>query len=225
MKDDKRVTDTPEKHQSVKGYTVGEEVANSISHGIGAVLSIAGLALLVVFASRHGDVWHIVSFSIYGTSLVLLFLASTLYHSFSQPNIKRILRIIDHSSIYLLIGGTYTPFMLVSIRGAWGWSLFGVIWGLALIGIILKTMLAGKYRMVSTVTFVLMGWLCVIAFRQMLSGIPSQGMIWLAGGGIIYTLGTLFYAWRSLPYNHAIWHLFVLGGAACHFIAILVFVL
>ncbi len=206
-------------------YTQGEEIANSVTHGVGTALSIAGLTLLVVLASLYGDAWRIVSFSIYGSTLVMLFLASTLYHSFSNPKVKRILRVLDHSSIFLLIGGTYTPFMLVSIRGAWGWSLFGVIWGLALVGIILKIMMTGRFRLLSTLTFLLMGWLCLIAFKELLAGIPSGGMIWLASGGFLYTFGVIFYIWRSLPYNHAIWHLFVIGGAACHFFSILFFVL
>ena len=205
--------------------TVGEEIANSVTHGIGTALGIAGLTILVLLSSLYGDVWRIVSFSIYGTTLVLLFLASTLYHSFTKPNIKRILRICDHSSIYLLIAGTYTPFMLVSIRGKWGWSIFGVIWGLAIFGVIFKIMLTGKYRFLSTMTFLLMGWLCLIALKEMIAGIPFGGMLWLAGGGLLYTFGVVFYVWRSLPYNHAIWHLFVLGGAMCHFFSILFYVL
>ena len=206
-------------------YTVGEEIANSLIHGIGAGLSIAGLTVLVVFAARYGDAWRVVSFSIYGAALVMMFTASTLYHSFQRPGVKRVLRIIDHSSIYLLIAGTYTPFMLVTIRGPWGWSLFGIIWGLALSGIVLKVVMIGRHRILSTLAFVIMGWLCVIALKQMIESIPLNGLMWLAGGGLLYTLGVVFYVWRSLPYHHAVWHLFVLGGGMCHFFSILFYVL
>lgn len=210
---------------NVMGYTIGEEIANSITHGIGAALSVAGLTLLVVLAAIYGDVWRVVSFSIYGSSLVLLYLASTLYHSIQYPKVKRVLRIFDHSAIYLLIAGTYTPFTLVSMRGPWGWTLFGVVWGLALLGIAFKTVFIGRYEKVATVAYVLMGWLVVAAFKEMLVTIPTGGVIWLLAGGVVYTLGVLFYAWHKLPYNHAIWHLFVLGGSICHFFAILFHVL
>ncbi|MCP4415180.1 MAG: hemolysin III family protein [Chloroflexi bacterium] len=210
---------------NVKGYTIGEEIANSITHGIGAALSVAGLTLLVVLAAIYGDVWRVVSFSIYGCSLILLYLASTLYHSIQHPKVKRILRIFDHSAIYLLIAGTYTPFTLVSMRGPWGWSMFGVVWGLALLGIAFKTVFIGRYEKLATAAYVLMGWLVVIAFKQMLLMVPPGGIIWLVIGGVTYTLGVLFYAWEKLPYNHAIWHLFVLGGSISHFFAILFHVL
>ncbi len=210
---------------NVMGYTVGEEIANSITHGIGAGLSVAGLTLLVALAAIYGDVWRVVSFSIYGSSLVLLYLASTLYHSIQHPKVKRILRIFDHSAIYLLIAGTYTPFTLVSLRGPWGWTLFGLVWGLALLGIAFKTVFIGRYEKLATAAYVLMGWLVVIAFKQMLVAIPPGGIVWVVIGGVVYTLGVLFYAWEKLPYNHAIWHLFVLGGSACHFFAILLHVL
>ena len=210
---------------NLMGYTVGEEIANSITHGIGAALSIAGLTLLVSLAAIYGDVWRVVSFSIYGSSLVLLYLCSTLYHSIQHPKAKRILRIFDHSAIYLLIAGSYTPFTLVSMRGPWGWSLFGVVWGLALLGIAFKTVFIGRYEKWATAAYVLMGWLVVIAFKQMLVTVPPGGIIWLVIGGVVYTSGVLFYAWEKLPYNHAVWHLFVLGGSICHFFAVLFHVL
>lgn len=206
-------------------YTIGEEIANSITHGIGAVLSVAGLTLLVVLAAIYGDVWRIVSFSIYGASLFLLYLASTLYHSIQHPRIKRVLRIFDHAAIYLLIAGTYTPFMLVSLRGPWGWSFFGIIWGLAFLGIAFKAFFIGRYEKLATAAYVLMGWLCVVAFKEMVATLSFGGMAWVVAGGIVYTLGVIFYAWEKLPYNHAIWHLFVLGGSICHFFAILLYVL
>lgn len=206
-------------------YTVGEEIANGVIHGVGAGLSIAGLTVLVVLAALYGDVWRVVSFSIYGAALVMMFTASTLYHSFTSPGVKKVLRVIDHSMIYLLIAGTYTPFMLVTLRGPWGWSLFGIIWGLALAGIVMKIAMIGRHRILSTLTFVLMGWLCLIALKPMIANIPAPGMLWLAGGGLLYTFGVIFYVWRSLPYHHAVWHLFVLGGGMCHFFAILLYVL
>lgn len=207
------------------GYTIGEEIANSITHGVGAALSVAGLTLLVALAAIYGDVWRIVSFSIYGSSLILLYLASTLYHSIQYPKVKRILRIFDHAAIYLLIAGTYTPFTLVSMRGTWGWSLFGVVWGLALMGVAFKTLFIGRYEKIATAAYVLMGWLVVVAFKQMVLTIPPGGIVWLVLGGVAYTLGVIFYAWDKLPYNHAIWHLFVLAGSICHFFAILFYVL
>ncbi|VAW31637.1 FIG01964566: Predicted membrane protein, hemolysin III homolog [hydrothermal vent metagenome] len=206
-------------------YTIGEEIANSITHGVGAALSIAGLTLLVVLAAIYGDVWRVVSFSIYGSSLILLYLASTLYHSIQHHKVKRILRIFDHAAIYLLIAGTYTPFTLVSMRGAWGWSLFGVVWGLALMGIAFKTLFIGRYEKIATAAYVLMGWLVIVAFKQMLLVVPPGGIVWLVIGGVAYTLGVIFYAWDKLPYNHAIWHLFVLAGSISHFFAILFYVL
>lgn len=207
------------------GYTMGEEIANSITHGVGAALSVAGLTLLVALAAIYGDVWRIVSFSIYGSTLILLYLASTLYHSIQYPKVKHILRIFDHAAIYLLIAGTYTPFTLVSMRGPWGWSLFGIVWGLALMGVAFKTIFIGRYEKIATAAYVLMGWLVVVAFKQMVLTIPPGGIVWLVLGGVAYTLGVIFYAWNKLPYNHAIWHLFVLAGSICHFFAILFYVL
>ncbi len=204
---------------------LGEEIANSITHGIGAGLSVAGLTLLVVFASIYGDVWRVVSFSIYGSTLILLYLASTLYHSFQNPRVKRVFKIIDHAAIYLLIAGTYTPILLVNMRGAWGWTLFVVIWGLTLAGIVLKIFFIHRFKKLSTVIYVLMGWLCIVAIKEMIATIPPGGLAWLIAGGITYTLGVIFYVWHKLPYNHAIWHLFVLGGSICHFFAILFYVL
>jgi hemolysin III len=205
-------------------YSSGEEIANSITHGVGVGLSIAGLIVLVVLGALYGDAWHVVSFSIYGGSLVLLYLASTLYHSFRKPKLKRAFRIVDHASIYLLIAGTYTPFMLVSLRGTWGWPLFGVIWGLALLGIGFKIFFINRFVVLSTIVYVLMGWLSVFALEQMLATISAGGVAWLLAGGISYTLGVIFYAWQKLPYNHMIWHLFVLGGSICHYFSILLYV-
>ena len=208
-----------------KTYSLGEEIANSITHGIGTALSIAGLVVLVYFAAIYGDSWRIVSFSIYGSTLILLYLASTLYHSFRGQKIKRILKTIDHASIYILIAGTYTPFMLVSLRGPWGWSIFGIIWGLAILGIIFKIFFIGKFKKTSVAIYVLMGWLCVIALHEMLIQIPTGGMILLGIGGIFYTAGVAFYVWHRLPFNHAVWHLFVLGGSISHYFSIYFYIL
>jgi hemolysin III len=206
-------------------YSTKEDFANSVTHGIGTVLSLIGLVLLVILASKSGDVWRVVSFSVYGSSLVILYLSSTLYHGIQKPHIKRLLRVLDHSTIYLLIAGSYTPFLLVSMRGAWGWSLFGVIWGLALLGIMFKVFFIGRFEALATAAYVLMGWLVVIAFKEMTNSVPPGGITLLVVGGVTYTLGVVFYAWKKLPFNHAIWHLFVLGGSACHFFAVLYYVL
>ncbi|MCK5314455.1 MAG: hemolysin III family protein, partial [Anaerolineales bacterium] len=168
----------------------------------------------------YGDVWRIVSFSIFGSSLVLLYLASTLYHSFQNPRVKKIFQIFDHSAIYLLIAGTYTPFLLISLRGAWGWTFLVVIWGLAFLGIGLKALFFEYYERLSALGYVLMGWLCVIAGKELLTNVPQVSLIWLAVGGMAYTIGIIFLAWRKIPYGHAIWHLFVLGGSICHYFAV-----
>jgi hemolysin III len=144
-----------------------------------------------------------------------------LYHSFQNPRIKRVLRVLDHASIYLLIAGSYTPFLLVSMRGVWGWTMFGVVWGLALIGVVFKVFFIGRYEVMATAAYVLMGWLCVIAFKEMLVKVPAGGVTFLIIGGVVYTAGVIFYAWHKLPYNHAIWHLFVMGGSICHFFAVM----
>lgn len=206
-------------------YSFGEEIANSITHGLGMLLSIAGLAILVGFASVYGNAWHIASCSIFGVTLILSYGSSTLYHSIPQPRAKRVLKIIDHAAIYLLIAGTYTPFTLVNLRGPWGWTLFGTIWGLAFLGVILKTTMLGKISGISTAIYLAMGWIVVIAIKPMLSAVATGGLLLLLLGGLAYTAGVIFYAWKSLPYNHAIWHLFVLAGSLCHFFSILFYVI
>ena len=206
-------------------YSPAEEIANSITHGLGALLSVAALTLLVTFAASQADVWRVVSFSIYGSTMILLFLASTLYHSLQHPKTKSIFKILDHCSIYLLIAGTYTPFLLVSMRGTTGWVLFAIIWTLAIAGIVFKVLLGSKYKRLSICTYILMGWLVLVASKELAESISVKGIYWLVAGGLLYTVGTLFYLWKRLPFNHAIWHLFVLGGCACHFFAILFHVL
>lgn len=197
-----------------------EEIANTVTHGIGVGFSITGLILLVVRAALYGSAWQVVSFSIYGASLILLYLASTLYHGFQSPRLKSIFRIMDHTAIYLLIAGTYTPFLLVTLRGPWGWTLFGIIWGLALGGIIFKLVFGTKYEMLSTIFYLLMGWVVIIAIKPLIDVLPTGGLVWLVAGGLAYSLGVIFYAWEKLPYNHAIWHGFVLAGSFFHFFAV-----
>ena len=208
-----------------KAQSLGEEIANSITHGIGTALSVAALTLLVTLASQQGDALQIVSVSVYGSSLILLYLASTLYHGLQNQRAKRIFKILDHSAIFLLIAGTYTPFLLGNLRGTWGWSLFGVIWGMALLGIVFKVFFVGKLPKASTATYLVMGWLCLIALPQMWETIETAGLILLFVGGVSYSVGVIFYSWRRLPYHHAIWHLFVLGGSTAHFFAVLLNVL
>ncbi|MFT3784329.1 MAG: hemolysin III family protein [Nibricoccus sp.] len=206
-------------------YTNGEEIANSITHGIGVLLSVAALALLVTIAVSHGDAWSVTSGAIYGSTLIIAYTASTIYHSLRSERAKRFFRKLDHAGIFLLIAGTYTPFLLVSLRGPWGWSLFGVIWGLCVAGIIMKFFLAGRFRVISTLIYIFMGWMIAIAFRPLLSALPAAGVWLLVAGGICYTGGTVFYLWKSLRYHHAIWHLFVLAGSICHFFSVLNYVM
>lgn len=201
-------------------YTVQEEIVNSVTHGVGAGLSIAGLAVLVVLAVRYGDAWQVVSVSVFGASLVLLYSASTLYHAVQQPRVKEVLRKLDHASIYLLIAGTYTPFLLISLRGPTGWTLLTVVWIMATLGVLWKMFFTGRFEVIATIVYVLMGWMGVIAVRDMVAAIPTTGLVFLFAGGIIYTLGVIFYAIEKIPYNHAVWHLFVLGGSVCHFFAV-----
>jgi len=205
--------------------TFGEEVANSVTHGIGTVLSIAALSVLVSLSAIQGDAWRVVSFSVYGATLVTLYLISTLYHSFRTPEVKQVFHVLDHAAIYLLIAGTYTPFALVSLRGGWGWTLFGIIWGLAFAGIVFKLFWFGRFKNLSLVIYVAMGWFVVIAFKPILVNFAIGSLAWLLIGGGIYTFGVAFYVWQKLPYHHAVWHLFVIGGSMCHFFAILFYVL
>jgi hemolysin III len=201
-------------------YTLGEEIANSVTHGIGAALAVAGLTSLVLLAVIYGDAWRVVGFTIYGSSLIILYLGSTLYHSVQHPRAKRILRTLDHTSIYVLIAGTYTPFLLIGARSTTGWTMLAVVWTMAVAGIIWKIFFLGRLEVLATLMYLFMGWMGVFAFRQILSNLPPLGVTMLFAGGIVYTVGVIFYAWEKLPYNHAIWHLFVLGGSICHFFAI-----
>ncbi len=204
--------------------SAGEEIANSISHGIGALIGVAALVLLVVFAAKNGNVWGVVSFSIFGSTLILLYTASTLYHAFRGEKVKRFFKLMDHASIYLLIAGTYTPIMLTVMRGGWGWSLFGIIWGLAILGVLFKVLFIGRFKVVSVLIYLLMGWLIIIAFKPMLAAVPPGFIMWLFIGGGCYTLGVIFYAWRTFPFHHMVWHLFVLGGSISHFFGLLFYI-
>ncbi|MDH4043225.1 MAG: hemolysin III family protein [Gemmatimonadota bacterium] len=208
---------------SVTVQTAREEVVNSVTHGVGAALAIAGVAVLVTLAAQRGTAWHVVGCSIFGGSLVLLYVASTLYHAVPSPRAKRVLQTLDHTGILFLIAGTYTPFTLVTLRGPWGWSLFGVVWGLAATGVLLELM-APRRRVLAVALYLVMGWAMVVALRPLMAGIAAGGMRLLALGGVAYTLGVVFYAWRGLRYHHALWHGFVLVGSAAHFFAVLYYV-
>ena len=205
-------------------YTSREELANSLTHGLGAALSVAGLVLLTVASALHGDVWHVVSTAIFGVTLVLLYSASTIYHSLGGESLKPLLQKFDHAAIFLLIAGSYTPFVLVPLRGPWGWSLFGIVWGLAIVGVTLKFWFAGRFKLVSTLICIGMGWLVVIAIKPLMAALPAGGVKLLVAGGLCYTGGAIFYLWKRLPYHHAVWHLFVLGGSACHWAAVFFYV-
>ncbi len=206
-------------------YQQAEELLNILTHGIGLLLSIAALSLLVVFAGMQGTAWHIVSFSIYGASLVVLYFASTTFHLSTNQKARSRLKIFDHASIFLLIAGTYTPFTLVILRGPWGWSIFGVIWGLALAGIILKLFYTGRFNTVSTILYVAMGWMILLAVYPLVQAFPVEGLLWLAAGGISYTVGALFFLFNKVPFNHTIFHVFVIIGSLCHFVSIFWYVL
>lgn len=206
-------------------YPRKEELFNVISHLIGLILSVAALALLVTFASLYGTVWHIVSFSIFGSSMVLLYLASTLYHAARKKVLRRRLNVFDHSAIYVLIAGTYTPYCLVTLNGPVGWVLFGITWGLAVIGVTLKLFFTGRYDKLSTISYVLMGWVAVFAARPLMEHLHSGGLLYLLFGGICYTVGAFFYAMNRWRYNHAIFHVWVLLGTLCHFVSIFFYVL
>ncbi len=201
--------------------SLSEEIVNSITHGIGIPLSIAALVILVVFAAKRGDAWHVVSFSIFGASLLLCYTSSTLYHSFTRQKLKELFARFDHAAIFVLIAGTYTPILLTTIRGTLGWVMFGIIWGVAITGIIIRSIHVHKYRRLMVAIYLSMGWMFVFVIRPVISNMPQLSLIFLLAGGISYSVGVIFYSWRSLPYGHGIWHLFVLGGSIFHFFAIL----
>jgi hemolysin III len=206
-------------------FTLIEEVLNSITHGIGILISIAGLVIMIVFSSLYGNAMHIVSSAVFGLTLVFLYTASTLYHSSRSTELKHIFRIIDHSCIYALIAGTYTPFTLVILQGALGWTIFTVVWSLTIFGIIFKVFFTNRFNIISTLTYILMGWIIIFAIKSLLQALPAVAIAWIVAGGIVYTLGTIFYIWNKFPFNHAIWHFFVLAGSFCHFYAVMLHVI
>ena len=211
--------------EEIKYYSPIEEKINIISHAIGFILSIVALVLLVIHANLHGDAWHIVSFSIFGASLIILYAASTLYHSAKNPELRNRLKIIDHASIYVLIAGSYTPLTLVTLHGTIGWVVFGTSWGLALTGIILKLFFTGKYNLISTIMYVLMGWVIVFAIKPLINNLPLKGLLWLFAGGMSYTIGAVLYSIKKIKFNHALFHMFVLVGSFCHFMSVFFYVL
>lgn len=206
-------------------FTKKEEIFHAITHGIGAVLSIAALVLLIIFASFNGDPALIVSVIIFGVSMLFMYTSSTLVHSLPIGKWKSIFLIIDHASIYVFIAGTYTPFLLVVLSGKVGWILFGIIWGIALTGIVLKVFFVKRFIILSTVAYIVMGWLITTVWNSLVEGIHENGLILLVAGGIVYTVGAVFYVWKQIPYHHVIWHIFVLVGSICHFFAVLFYVI
>ena len=211
--------------EGIRQYSPTEEKINIISHAAGLTLSIVGLVFLVTKATAYGDVRHIVSFSIFGISLLILYAASTFYHSAKKLELRKRLKIIDHASIYILIAGTYAPFTLVTLNGTLGWWIFGISWSLASIGIILKLFFTGRYNFISTLMYVLMGWVIIFAIKPLLNILPFEGFLWVLAGGISYTIGAILYGIRKIKFNHAIFHMFVLAGSFCHFMSVYFYVI
>ena len=201
--------------------STGEEIANAITHGVGACLAIAALVILVVFAALKGTVWQVVSFSVFGATLVLLYFASTLYHSLTNVRAKGVFHKFDHISIYLLIAGTYTPFCLTALLGWVGWTVFGVVWSCAILGAVIKSISVGKKVKLSTILYIMMGWVILIAVKPLYQAMTFNGFALLIGGGLSYTAGTIFFIRDHVKYNHSVWHLFVIGGSVLHFFSVL----
>jgi hemolysin III len=208
-----------------KFYSPLEERINILSHAIGLLLSIIAVVLLVTRASSYGNAWHIVSVAIFGASLIALYAASTTYHSATRAELRARLRVIDHATIYILIAGTYTPFSLITLNGATGWTIFAVSWGMAISGITLKLFFTGRFNLVSTLMYVFMGWIIIFAVKPLIASLPTEGLFWLVAGGLSYTIGAIIYSIKKVPLNHAIFHLFVLAGSICHFVAVYFYVL
>ena len=199
---------------------VRDEIASALTHGLGAVAALAGGAVLITLAALHGDAWQLGASIVFGVSLLLLYTASTLYHAIQHPVAKGRLKVFDHCAIYLLIAGTYTPFTLIGLRGTWGWGLFAAIWSLAIGGVVFKLFYTGRFKRLSTAIYIAMGWLIVVAIKPMLASLDAWTIGWLFAGGLFYTLGTYFYHRESIRFSHAIWHLFVIAGSVCHFVAV-----
>jgi hemolysin III len=202
-------------------FSKEEEISNSITHGIGLILSIAALVILIVFASLYGNVWHVVSFTLFGATMLLLYTSSTLLHALKPGKAKDFFEIMDHSSIYFFIAGSYTPFLLVAVKSATSWTLFGIVWGLAIAGTIFKAFFVKKFLFTSTLLYVVMGWLIVFVWDDLVAAIHPTSLILLIIGGLLYTVGAIFYIWKLFKHHHAVWHMFVLGGTVCHFFAVL----
>ena len=202
-------------------FSKEEEISNSITHGIGVILSIAALVILIVFASLYGNVWHVVSFTLFGVTMLLLYTSSTLLHALKPGKAKDFFEIMDHSSIYFFIAGSYTPFLLVAVQSATGWTLFGIVWGLAIAGTIFKSFFVKKFLFTSTLLYVVMGWLIVFVWNDLVATIHPTSLILLIIGGLLYTVGAIFYIWKLFKHHHAVWHVFVLSATVCHFFAVL----
>ncbi len=210
---------------SLGQYSKTEEIANWVTHAVALLLSITALALMVVYSTRFGNVYHIVSSAVFGTTLILLYSASTLYHFVPVGRAKNVFQKLDHAMIYLLIAGTYTPYTLVNLRGPWGWSIFGVVWGVALTGLLLELIMKKRLGWLSISLYLCLGWIIVIAVKPLMANLAGGGVVLLVAGGLFYSLGVIFYLWKRLPFQHAIWHLFVIAGSLCHFFSIFLYVI
>jgi hemolysin III len=213
-----------------RDYSVPEEISHSAIHALGSHLGAAMLALMVVFGAQSGEQvpWKVVSGAVFGVAVILLYTVSSVYHAVTHPRAKQILEVCDHMAIYFLIAGSYTPFTLVTLRPghpAVAWTIFGIVWGLTLMGAVFKVFFTGKLRIVSTLAYIGMGWIAVFAIKPLMEALPTAGLVWLLVGGVLYTLGTVFYLWRVMPFHHAVWHLFVLAGTLCHFFAVFFYVM
>lgn len=206
-------------------YTVGEEIFNSVSHGVGALLSVAALTLLIVFAVFRSDGYGLASAIVFGVSLILLYSMSTVYHIIQNETAKKVLRVFDHCSIFILIAGTYTPYLLMCMRNALGWTMFGLIWGVTVLGIVLNAVNLERFRRFSLVCYICMGWAIVFTIKPIIQNIALPGVVLLIAGGVVYTIGVIFYVLKRYRYMHSIWHLFVLGGSVCHYLSVLLYVL
>jgi hemolysin III len=206
-------------------WSPGEEAANVATHGLGAVASGAGLAVLLVYSAWFGDAWAVVSCAVFGATMILLYTASTVYHASSSPRVRHAAKILDHASIYLLIAGTYTPFTLLALRGPWGWSLFAAVWLLAIAGVFMEAFWVYRARWISAVVYLAMGWMVALAGRRLAAALPPGALPLLVAGGLLYSIGTIFYVLKRVRYAHAVWHGFVLGGTTCHFLAVILLVL
>lgn len=207
-----------------KLQTRAEEIGNATTHAMGALLSLVAIALLIIFASNQNDGLKLISSIVFGSTLLLMYVSSTIYHSLSNPKLKHVFRILDHASIYLLIAGSYTPFVLVTLKGPWGWSLFTIVWSLAVLGVIFKLFFVHRFEVLSTLIYLLMGWMAVVAIKPIYQHLPVGGMACVVAGGLCYTVGVIFFAWERLKFSHVLWHLFVLAGSIFHFFAVLLYV-